>query len=187
MTDRPPSPGNGSLRRDPERGWGGYPGAVRPVDPPRYEPKRFRRHALRTPMRAAESKLPAEIRDDLHGRRLQIADRLDPLGNRARRRARFYVAGAVIGLPLVTMLFTPLGLGSLWIQIPIAAVYGLYVAYMRPLGMVSGLAMVAAGMLTVTLAGYRLGPEMIFPCFAWLVIGRMVGAQEELGRMDGGA
>jgi hypothetical protein len=151
-----------------------------------FRPRRLPPHDLRTPMRAAEARLPGPVRDERHGTRLAQAERFDPLGNRAVRRTRAYVLGAVIFLPLLNAFFSPLGFGALGVQVTVAAAYGVAVAALRPRWVAGGLLLVLAGSLTMLLAGIRpIGVDVIWAYLAWMSAGTAVGVQEEMKAMDG--
>ncbi|MDA1195448.1 MAG: hypothetical protein O2894_09725, partial [Planctomycetota bacterium] len=78
---------------------------------------------------------------------------LHPFAERGLRRLKIYVIGSVVFFPLMTWVFTPAGLGMLWLQLLIAAAYGAYLAWVRPGGLQSALATLLAGVITQSAAG----------------------------------
>lgn len=75
--------------------------------------------------------------DDAELNALRAADHardeeLRPFGPLMRRRLRLYVLGSLIGFPLASWLLTPVGFHVLWFQLPMAALYGVFVALVRP-------------------------------------------------------
>lgn len=105
---------------------------------------------------------------------------------RRRRRRIRVLAGAVLLLPLFTWFFTPAGFTRLWLQVPLAAGYGLWFWARRP-GPAEGAAgTVAAGLLTLLASGCtQVGFGFVLSLFFYGLLGLALGAAEELGRADG--
>lgn len=125
---------------------------------------------------------------------MRAADRardldLHPLSARNKRRWKLYVLGAMIFFPLVTYVLTETGLRALWFQLPVAALYGTYVAYARPSAVPAALATVAAGVLTQLVAGVSRndvhGLVFVLGLILYLAVGLVVGVTETSNHVNG--
>jgi hypothetical protein len=128
--------------------------------------------------------MPPAMRDEAVQREQELAARFDLWSPRNVRRLRHYVAGSLIGLPLLNWFFMPIGFGYLWIQLPVAALFGVVMALFSPRGAAAGFLLLGAGLLTLLLAGYRIGfcAGTMFLFAAYFAIGLALGVSEDLSR-----
>lgn len=122
----------------------------------------------------------------MQARREALLDRTAPFGSHMRWRVTHYVVRAVICVPIITWVFTPVGLETLWIQLPLAALYGVAVAYSRPSNEMAGFLLLGTGTLILGLTGYfTISLGTLLALFAFFVCGMFVGVAQWLRRMDG--
>jgi hypothetical protein len=149
-----------------------------------FKPQRLDRHALDVQVGPVLRSMPPAMRDELVEREQDLAQRFDLWSPRNVRRVQHYVAGSLVGLPLLNWLFTPLGFHALWIQLPIAGVFGVVMGLFSPRGVAAGFLLVGTGLLTLLLAGYGLsfsfGSVIVF--VAYFAIGLALGVSENLSR-----
>lgn len=156
-----------------------------PAEPP-FEPRRLSQRDLRVPVTAGQRLLPPACREEQVRRRRALVDRTDPLGPHMQWRMRHYVLRAVVCVPIVTWFFTPIGFQALWIQLPLAALFGLAVAVVRPSEGIAGWLLMGTGALTLGLTGnFTIGFGTVLALFAYFVCGMFVGLAQWLRRMDG--
>ncbi|MHC5009394.1 MAG: hypothetical protein ACYTG6_00410 [Planctomycetota bacterium] len=156
------------------------------MEPSPFKPRAHVAHDLRTPMSAGVSRLAPEDREQIHARRMASAARLDPFGQAAVRRVRKYVLASMICIPLITAMFTTLRLDALWIQLPMAALYGVLMASLRPRGVWAAFLLLGIGLLTLLFAG-RLHVSFwsVMGYLAYFVFGMAVGITENMKALDG--
>ncbi len=144
-----------------------------------FRPKKLKKRDLESPIMPDQRMLPADMLEDMHRRKLEREARHAVWGERQKRRTKHYIAGAIIGLLVVNYLFTWTGHASLLVQIPVYAVYGIYVALMRPSPAHAALVTIACGLIASWLGGVHLGPfALAMSAMFWGLIGCAVGAAE---------
>lgn len=160
------------------------PASIPGTKPPPFKPQRLDRHALDVQMGPTLRSMPPLMRDEIVEREQDLAARFDMWSARNVRRVRHYVAGSMVGLPLLNWLFTPLGLDALWIQLPLAGVFGVIMGLFSPRGMAAGFLLVGTGLLTLLLAGYAivLSFGTLFVFIAYFMVGLALGVSENLSR-----
>ena len=87
----------------------------------------------------------------------QIDASMRPLSERGKRRWKAYVLGSMVFFPLATWMLTPAGLNGLWLQLIVAALYGTFLAFARPTGILAALVTLLAGVVTQAIAGTPTG------------------------------
>ena len=86
----------------------------------------------------------------------------------------------------MTWLFTPLGLDALWIQLPLAALFGVAIAFLRPGEVLAGWLLMGTGALTLGSTGFfSISFGTAIALFAYFVCGMFVGVGQWLRRWDG--
>jgi hypothetical protein len=151
-----------------------------------YEPRRLDAQDLRVAITPGQRLLPERYREEQVARKRALLDRTDAFGSHMQWRVKHYVLRAVTCVPLVTWLFTPLGFQALWIQLPVAALFGVAIAYLRPSEGLAGWLLLGTGALTLGLTGYfAIGFGTLIALFAYYVCGMFVGLAQYLRRMDG--
>lgn len=151
-----------------------------------YEPRKLEAKDLRVAITPGQRLLPERYRAQQVARKRAMLERTDAWGPHMRWRVKHYVLRAVVCVPLVTWFFTPLGFQALWIQIPLAALFGVAVAFLRPSEGLAGWLLVGTGALTLGLTGYfSLSIGTVLAVFAYFVCGMFVGLGQWLRRMDG--
>ena len=160
------------------------PAPLPAAKPPPFKPQRLDRHALDVAVGPTLRSMPPLIRDEIVEREQELAARFDLWSPRNVRRVRHYVAGSMVGLPLLNWLFTPLGFGALWIQLPLAGVFGVVMGLFSPRGAAAGFLLLGTGLLTLLLAGYSIGFSIstVFVFAAYFAIGLALGVSENLSR-----
>jgi hypothetical protein len=146
-------------------------------------------HPLTPGMRHME---PAEA-EKARQREIELDRRFEFFSPISLRRAKLYVICAVICVPLINVFLTPLGLGALYVQIPVAAMYGVVMAWARLRGLLAAFAFLATGLLTLALAGYGsyanpiagFSLVKVLMYVGYMTVGYAVGMAEELKRGDG--
>ncbi len=138
-------------------------------------------------MTAPLRRLPPDIRSELHGRRQALLDQTAPLGPRMRRRLRFYVVGATIGMPIVLLLLAPVSGLGLVLLLPLAALYGALVAWFRPGAFQSAILTWACYVAILVASGSPIVPTgfHLFRHAFVLFLGAAIGTAEEARAGDG--
>lgn len=130
--------------------------------------------------------LPSEDRDAMIERKLELEDRVSAFGTISRARLVRNLMMAGLGMPAISSIFAGAGYATLWVQLPIAALLGVFVAYRQPSEFTTGIAFSIVGMLTLVLTGFfRIHPSLIYTFFAYLGLGLLVGLDGWLRRTDG--
>ncbi len=137
--------------------------------------------------------LPPDLIQEEMDRRRTMLERFDVLNPRFKERLRNYVMGAVILLPLITWLVTPVGFKRLWLQFPLAAAYGAFLAFTRSGPFTSlGVSLLYVLILWFVVGGLKMPHAslggfllLVGSVMMFVVIGWALGATEELKRMDG--
>ena len=165
-----------------------------PTDPPTtFQPKALDKKGMRHPLTPGMRSMDLEAAEAARRHEAELDERFDLLSPRSLGRMRLYVICAVICVPLVNWALTPLGFGTLWVQIPVAAAYGAVMAAFRIYGVWAAFALLATGLLTLALTGYSgwaspLPPwtfgKVIF-YLSYFGVGYAVGIGENLKRGDG--
>ena len=157
-----------------------------PSAEPPYEPRKLDAQDLRVALTPGQRRLPARYRDEQVARKRALLDRTDAWGAHMQWRVKHYVLRAVICVPLVTWFFTPVGFQALWIQLPLAALFGVAIAHVRPSEWTAGWMLLGTGALTLALTGYlAVGVMTVLALFAYFVCGMFVGLGQWLRRTDG--
>lgn len=161
--------------------------------PPAAEPRKLTKRDLALAVPPHMRDLPAYVVKAEMQRRRQMLERFDWLNPHFRRRLKHYVMGAVIFLPLFSWVLTPVGLTRLWLQIPLAALFGVGLAASRA----SGVSSVALCVLYGTIHYFVVGGMrisffnpglflmMAITLLFWTVLGWALGTAEDLQRYDG--
>lgn len=105
------------------------------------------------------------------------------------RRWKHLVIVSMIAFPLATFLFSPSGFGRLWLQLPLAALYGTYRHFARPTGFAAILATLITGTLAQLAACAFLGPlqlmSLVVTLPAYGCAGAIVGLSERSRTWNG--
>lgn len=157
-------------------------GAAAPAGAPGslFRPQRLAPHALDVTVNEHVRAMPPAMRDEVLERERTLAGRFDLWSPRAIRRVRHYVAGSLVALPLLHWLFSPIGFHCLWIQLPLAGLFGVVMGLFALRGAAAGCALLATGVLTHLLAGYRLGMGSVLILACYFVVGLALGVSESL-------
>ena len=173
----------GSPTFPPNRASGGAPAvgtAPRPESP--------QARPLRTRIERPARDLELALRREIVGRERALLVRLylPFLTWRGLRRLVHHVAGAVVVIPLLNFLLTPLGFDDLQIQVLLAAAFGAVIAIGRPRGTVVGFLLATTALLTLVGAGYvRTLTDVLHTVLALLCyfgLGLALGITENLVR-----
>ncbi len=162
-----------------------------PGPPPKRSKVTRRDLALAVPAHMRD--LPADLIQEEMDRRRRMLERFDWMNPLFRRRLKYYVWGSILFLPLFSWFFTPVGFTRLWLQIPLAAGFGVGLAASRADGPTSMLFCLGFGLFHFFVVG---GNKMSFgspglflmlasTCLLWMVLGWALGASEDLKRSDG--
>lgn len=151
-----------------------------------FEPKKLDAQDLRVAITPGQRLLPDKYRQEQVARKRALLDRTDAWGAHMQWRVKHYVLRSVWCVPLVTWLFTPIGFQALWIQVPLAALFGVAIAFLRPNESLAGWLLMGTGALTLGLTGYfSIGFGTVLALFAYFICGMFVGIGQYLRRMDG--
>ena len=161
--------------------------------PPVAEPRKLTKRDLALAVPAHMRDLPAHVIEAEMQRRRQMLERFDLLNPHFRRRLKYYVVGAVIFLPLFSWFLTPVGFARLWLQIPLAALFGACLAASRASGVSSVSLCILYGTIHFFVVGgikfsfYNPGLflMMAMTLLFWTILGWALGTAEDLKRYDG--
>ncbi len=160
---------------------------------PAFQPQKLSRRDLCVTVTPQMRVLPTHvIAEETERRRAQL-ERFRVHSPRFRLRLKHYLLGSLVFFPLMTWLFTPVGLMRLWLQLPLAALLGLALAYMRPRGTQAMLLMLLFGLVNWFIVGglpigiNNPGVFLLFisACLIHIVAGGALGAAESLNSLDG--
>ncbi|MDJ0976747.1 MAG: hypothetical protein QNJ98_19990 [Planctomycetota bacterium] len=157
------------------------------------EPRKLTKRDLALAVPPHMRDLPAHVIEAEMARRRQMLERFDVLNPRFRRRLKLYVIGAVIFLPLFSWFVTPVGFKRLWLQIPLAALFGGALAATRASGLYSVALCILYGAIHFFVVGgikfsfYSPGLfiMMAMTLLFWTTLGWALGTGEDLKRYDG--
>ena len=145
----------------------------------RYRPKKLRKIDLESPIMPDQRMLPDDMLENIHRRKMDRVERHRKWDDRQKRRTKHYIVGAILSLLIINYLFTWTGHVSLLVQIPVYALYGVYLAFMRPGPAHAALITIACGLLTTWIGGLHIGPlALALSAMLWGGIGCAVGAAE---------
>jgi len=159
-----------------------------PTPVPAYEPKRLDKRALEVEVTAGMRTMPTPMREEVLERKTELVRRFDLLAPRRVARMRHYVVGAVIGLPLLNWLVLSHGLNRWWLQVLIAAVYGVVAGLSRLSRWSAHVLFLVAALLTSAAAAPGLFSLGYGGRLAWIVyfcIGACIGISEDMSRDEG--
>ncbi len=124
-----------------------------------YRPKKLTSDDLRAPMSAGLRRLPPGLRDELHGARVRLVQRLHPWGPTRREERKRSVWTGALAIPALSVVLTPLPLsGVVWL-ILLGALYGLAITELKPVPLLSGLGLVGI----VAVAHLVTGTPLLMP------------------------
>lgn len=118
------------------------------LEPTVYEPSKLIQLDLDNPVTRNQRALPGEVLDRLREDRLDREDAWSRFNARTNRRLQLYPIGAVLCLPILFFFLLPTVSFSIFHPF-IYALFGLYVGFMRPMRLHSGLALLACAVLVV--------------------------------------
>ena len=124
-----------------------------------FRPKKLGADDLRAPITANLRRLPPAIRDELHAGRRRLIQRIHPWGPTRREERRRSILVGAVALPLACVFLSPLPAAGLAWMVPLGGVYGLLVCELKPLPLVSGLALLGL----VALAHGLTGTPLLLP------------------------
>lgn len=158
-----------------------------------YERRKITKRDLALAVPAHMRDLPAHVIQEEMERRRRMLERFDILNPRFRQRLKYYVIGAMIWLPLFSWALTPVGFKRLWLQLPLAALFGVSLAASRASGLYSVLLCLLYGTVHYFIVGGMpfnfLNPGLFLmlaiTCLFWTVLGWALGTAEDLKRYDG--
>lgn len=147
-----------------------------PAAPPAYRPVALDRVGIARPVTPAQRTLPQAVLLERHARNVAEEARWARFAPRVKRRMGMHVLGTVPCMLFVNWLLTPLGLQALYVQVPVYALLGAALGFLRPnRDACSGL-FVAAGGACLLLAGIRpCGVPLLMTLIVWALMGTLAG------------